>query len=197
MAAIGSKLKWISELNPETYRVAVVTKKGILEVKRVTEGAGYCHDYLACKCRPCRDMAISHKLGVAMPPWQTQAPLVKTIYETEADWRGSLPWGVLTIEPPPPLSDRALNKLCCKPLTMMTDAGRLEELEKRFPGGTFVLSTDRIYEIAYKPNSVYGDICCEEAHISAPFFWHFGGCEGKPKLMVEWRGMYIDLSHLF
>jgi hypothetical protein len=197
MTAYGTKLKWISGLNPETYRVAVVTKKGILEVKRVTDGAGYCHDYLACTCRPCSEMALSHKLGIAMPPWQTQAPLVKTFFETEADWRGSLPtWGNLTIELPP-LTNAKLKRLCSKPLEATTDELKLEELERRFPGGTFVLTTDRFYELTYKPNSVYGDIHCEDADISAPFFWHFGGSEKKTPLMVEWRGLFIDLSHLF
>jgi hypothetical protein len=190
--ATGTKFKWIGD--EETYRVAIKTKNGILEVKRVSDGAGYCHDYMVCKCRPCSDMALSHKLGVAMPPWQTQAPLKKTFFATELDWRTTLPSGSVTITPPR-LSDSTLKKLCNTPLTATTDGLKLKELEERFPDAVFVLSTDQFYEIAYEPG-VYGDIYCEKHEISAPYFWHFGGSE-KPQLMAEWRGMYIDLSHLF
>jgi len=96
-------------------------------------------------------------------------------------------------------SDEAITELSMKPLTMLTDGGRLEELEKRFPGAKFVLTTkDRQYEITYKHNIRYGNIYCENAHISAPFFDSFGTfANGKPQLMAEWHGLYIDLSHLF
>jgi hypothetical protein len=191
----GTKLKWI--LEPETYRVAIVKKDGILEVKRVTEGGGYCHDYMTCKCTPCGYIALSRRLGAPNPPWQPGAPLTKTFFATEAAWRSSLPDGGQITVTEPRISGRALRALCMKPLKATTDALQLKELEERFPGATMVLTTHKQYEIRYNPDSFYGDIYCEKEGTSAPYFWHFGGEEGKPHLMAEWLGLYINLSHLF
>jgi hypothetical protein len=193
----GTKLKWVSSSNPETYRVAIVKKHGVIEVKSVTDGRGYCHNSATCQCKPCSEINLSARLGVARPPWLNGPPLIKTFFETEAAWCLSLPvGGVLTITEPQ-LSDLALKKLCMKPLTSVTDALKLKELEERFPGATMVLSTkDRQYEIAYKQDPFYGEIHCEKERICAQFFAGFGA-HGKPNLMAEWKGLYIDLSHLF
>ena len=190
----GTKLKWVSSTNSETYRVAIVKKDGILEVKRVTDGTGYCHDTTTCRCKPCNEVRVS---GGQLPPWMKGAPLIKTFFATALAWHISLPFGgKITVTEPQP-SDRALKELCMKPLTATTDAGRLKELEERFPGATMVLSTqDRQYVISYKEDPVYGNIHCEDAHISGPYFANFGSY-GKTNLMAEWRGLYIDLSHLF
>lgn len=192
----GTKLKWV--LNPETYRVAIVKKDGILEVKRVTDGAGYCHDAKTCRCKPCGEISLSNRLGVPMPPWLKGVPLVKTFFATEAAWRISLPFGGDITATEPQISDRALRALCMKPLEATTDALRLKELEERFPGAKMVLSVwgDRQYEITYKESPGYDSIHCEDAQISGIFFAQFGAC-GKPQLMAVWRGLYIDLSHLF
>jgi hypothetical protein len=193
----GTKLKWVFSSNPETYRVAIVKKNGVLEVKNVEDGGGLCHDDTTCQCMPCSEIALSRRLGVPRPPWLNGPPLIKTFFETEAAWCLSLPaGGVLTITEPQ-LSDLALKKLCMKPLTSVTDALKLKELEERFPGATMVLSTkDRQYEIAYKQDPFYGEIHCEKERICAQFFAGFGA-HGKPNLMAEWKGLYIDLTHLF
>lgn len=191
-----TKLKWVSVSDPETYRVAIIKNDGILEVKRVTEGGGYCHDTTTCECVPCGQIRLSERLGVPRPPWIARNPLRKTFFETEADWRATLPEGVVTITEPP-ISNRALKALCMKPLENATDALRLNELEERFPGATMILTTHHgQYEVTYKPDPVHDNIYSENGQICAPFFSDFG-VRGKPNLMAEWRGLYIELSHLF
>jgi hypothetical protein len=193
---IRTKLKWVCQLNAETYRIAVVTKGGILEVKRVTDGGGYCHDYKTCGCNPCAEIHLS---GGRLPPWLKGVPLVKTFYETEAAWSESLPFGGTITVTEPKISDRALRVLCTKPLRYMTDGGRLEELEKRFPGAKMVLTTAREQLELKSMNSE----ATNQYHIYSPTtdeirrtFSDFGSTK-KPQLMAEWRGLYIDLSHLF
>jgi hypothetical protein len=194
--SVRTKLKWVSVSDPETYRVAIVKSDGILEVKRVTEGGGYCHDTTTCDCVPCAEIRLSERLGVPRPPWLARNPLRKTFFETEAAWRDTLPEGVVTITDPP-ISNRALRLLSTKPLENATDALRLKELEERFPGATMILTTHTgQYEVAYEPDPVNDNIYSEKAQICAPSFSDFG-VRGKPNLMAEWRGLYIDLSHLF
>ena len=193
---IRTKLKWVCELNAETYRIAVVTKDGILEVKRVTDGAGYCHDYKTCGCNPCAEIRLS---GGRLPPWLKGVPLVKTFFATESAWRISLPFGGAITVTEPKISDRALKALCMKPLRMMTDGGRLEELEKRFPGATMVLSTGKeqleLESMNSEATNQYRIYSKKTGEIRRTFS-DFGSTK-KPQLMAEWRGLYIDLSHLF
>jgi hypothetical protein len=41
---VGTKYKWTHKTNPETYRVAIQTKDGILQVKAVTDGRLHVHE---------------------------------------------------------------------------------------------------------------------------------------------------------
>ena len=82
---VGDKLKW--ELNDETYRIAVFTKKGLLEVKNVEDGGAAVHNN-DCTCSPCSDYKM-----VPRAPWQPRLPLAKAFFETESAWRASLPQG--------------------------------------------------------------------------------------------------------
>jgi hypothetical protein len=199
-----TKLKWISNSDPETYRVAVVTKDGVLEVKRVTNGGGYCHDTTTCKCVPCAEIRLSTRLGAPRPPWIARTPLLKTFFENEMAWRDSLPeGGSVTITLPPQISDKALNALCKRPLKATTDALRLKELEKRFPGAKMVLTTESmrvsvqyVYEDFYADESANHMIACECCYHPTMDFAGLGVI-GKPQLSAEWRGRYIDLSNLF
>ena len=79
---VGTKLRWV--LGEETYRIAIATANGILQVKSVTDGAG--------DCLP-RDTFHS---------W-VRAKLKKTMFATEEEWRASLPQGgeVTIVELPP------------------------------------------------------------------------------------------------
>ena len=73
--AVGAKLKWVSASNPETYRIAIVTKTGVLQVKSMTDGEG--------ECDITRTVGGTH-------------PLIKKMFACEADWRASLPSGGTT-----------------------------------------------------------------------------------------------------
>jgi hypothetical protein len=98
------------------------------------------------------------------------------------------------------VSDEDLKELC-KPLEAKTDPLRLKELEKRFPGATMVFSTrlkqgtvKYVYEDLYEDESANHMISSDlERHPCVSFKQL---CSEKPHLMAEWRGMYIDLTHL-
>ena len=66
---IGTKLKWISSDDDETYRVAVITRDGVCQVKAVTEGGGDCY-YIGKK-----------------------RYLTKRTFDSEISWRKALPEG--------------------------------------------------------------------------------------------------------
>jgi len=80
---VGDKLKW--QLNEETYRIAVFTDKGLLQVKSITDGGAQTHTH-DCTCVPCWEH--NHKA-----PWRPRLPLAKAFFETESAWRASLPNG--------------------------------------------------------------------------------------------------------
>ena len=67
--SIGTKLKWVSDEDEETYRVAVITKDGVCQVKAITEGGGDCY-------------FVGNKRY-----------LTKRTFDSEASWRNALPQG--------------------------------------------------------------------------------------------------------
>ena len=67
---IGTKFKWVQ--STETYRIAIQTAKGVLQVKSVTDGGGEC------------DMTYTI--------YGTH-PLIKKMFDDEDSWRASLPEG--------------------------------------------------------------------------------------------------------
>ena len=69
--SIGTKLKWVSSEDDETYRIAIVTKDGICQVKAITEGGGDCY--------------YDEKTG--------KRYLTKRTFDSEASWREALPQG--------------------------------------------------------------------------------------------------------
>lgn len=181
---VGTKLKWV--LNEETYRVAIVTKKGVLQVKSVQDGGGECHEE-GCGCGHCWEYLHN-------APWRHQLPLKKTFFASEADWRKSLPSSGEVIVTCPKISDNTLHKLSCTPLNATTDPAKLKELQERFPGGVFVLTTnDEQFEVEY----FFHNILCRKKEFMGTSFSHFGYVADKPNLMVEWNGLYIGLSQLF
>jgi hypothetical protein len=206
-----TKLKWVSSTNPDTYSVAVVKKDGILEVKRVTDGGGHCHDTTLCQCIPCSEIRLSDRLGVPRPPWRARTPLLMTFYETEAAWLASLPargaHGSVKVTVPT-ISDRKLKRLSCTPLSGTNDALKLKEIQERFPGGTIVFNTGKQFleiEHLYQDIATYPEDWChlirsKEQERSVYNFLDLADPprpNGKPQLMAEWNGLYIDLSHLF
>jgi hypothetical protein len=68
---IGTKLKWVSQDDEETYRIAVVTKHGVCQVKAITEGGGDCY----------YDDKVKKRY------------LTKRTFDSEASWRNALPEG--------------------------------------------------------------------------------------------------------
>lgn len=106
------------------------------------------------------------------------------------------------------ISDAQLKELCCTPLTGSTDGLKLKELEERFPGATMVLTTAKeqleiehvYYDMASYPEAWCHQIYSNKLERSVFHFTDFGlsaRSNGKPQLMAEWNGLYIDLSHLF
>lgn len=188
---VGTKYKWTHKTNPETYRVAIQTKKGVLQVKSVTDGGAETHED-ACTCAGCWDFNHS-------APWRSKKPLKTTYFPDLSAWDATLPenQGRLVITSAP-ITDAALKALCMKPLITDEDALKLLELERRFPGGVFVLSTAKTqFVISYKRvANIYHQIYNAEIDMSFFNFSDYCGNE-KIQLLVEWRGMYIDLSHLF
>jgi hypothetical protein len=185
-----TKLKWISSSNPETYRVAIVTKDGLLQVKSVLDGAGDCH-VANCRCGPCWEYDNA-------APWRRR-PLNKVLFDDESAWRNTLPDGAVTVTLPIP-SKKALRALCMKPLEAVTDALKLKELEQRFSEARFILTlsqeqikveTCQIGHESYNQIAIYS----RTRNLSFATFKEHGA--EKVHLMAEWRGLYIDLSHLF
>jgi hypothetical protein len=93
--------------------------------------------------------------------------------------------------------------LSSEPLTASTGALKLKELESRFPGATIILFTPThqgvvryIYEDFYEDESANHLIWCEFAAYPHHSFASLGVKE-RPHLMVEWRGIYLDVSYLF
>ncbi len=103
---VGTKLRWV--LSEETYRIAIATADGILQVKSVTDGAG--------ECLPLPADAYS---------WQ-RAKLKKVMFPTEEEWRSSLPQGgEVTIAELPPKNAPVI-------VEGASDAEKVEQLAIRF-----------------------------------------------------------------
>jgi len=184
---IGTKYKWTDKQNPNTYRVAIQTKDGILQVKSAIDGVVEVHEN--CHCSPCWEFDNN-------APWRKGKPLKQRLFADYIAWDATLPYlmGKIVITSAP-ITDKALKALIMKPLKATWESGQLEELQERFPGGVFVLSspsTGKQIEIKAYGMAIYSVnpkiVCCT--------FEQFFGDE-KIHLMVEWNRLYIDLSHLF
>jgi hypothetical protein len=150
-----------------------------------------------------------HKEGTKLK-WVSST---KTFYENEAAWLTSLPaWGAGTFGSvkvtEPTISDRKLKRLSCTPLSGTNDALKLKELHARFPGGTIVFNTGKEFleiEHLYQDIATYPEDWCHLIHSkeqgrSVYNFLDLSDpppLNGKPQIMAEWNGLYIDLSHLF
>jgi len=91
--AFGCKFRWTLDAN--TYRVAIMTGKSLLQVKSVTDGASEFHPTTCRECTPCKELAM-----IPPAPW-ARRPLKQTVFADEAAWRASLPvGGSVEITPP-------------------------------------------------------------------------------------------------
>ena len=196
--AKNTKLVWASDTNPESYCIAVGRYGGVLEVKRVMDGVGVCHNTAQCNCSSCMEITISNGL---IPPWLKGAPLVKSFYKSVGDWISTLPVdGNLTVTEPRP-SRNLLRSLRNLPLKETTDARKLKELETRFPGATMtLLMNGESYIIKYitdaEKKAEYDMIHCASLNLVTPSFSRFN-VYGKFNLVAKWRGVDINLTHLF
>jgi len=117
----GTKFMWV--FDSETYRIAVKTKTGVLEVKSVTNGGGLVHS--GCDCVPCAEYNM-----VPRAPWRQTLPLLKTHFDDYRAWLDSLPvGGSITITRPD--TRTALQRRAQVPADL-TDIEKLVELERRF-----------------------------------------------------------------
>ena len=171
-----TKMKWISDSETETYRVAIVTKKGILQVKAV--------DHAAIE---------RHLTSINGGP--EYYAMTKRFFENEMAWLESLPEGGQITVTPPPLTKKALKKLCLEPLAATTDALKLKEVEERFPGAIIALrkGTGKIV-IQYMNLSGFHCIFSRQTDEVYKDFSEFG----VPDMVftAEWRDLYIDLTDL-
>jgi len=100
----------------------------------------------------------------------------------------------------------AAAKASIVPLSVGTDAEKLYELERRFEGAVFVLSLDTkqvVVSTIMQDGSRY--IVLNDDDHGTGWYESFATISGaprkwsgqKPRLMAEYLGLYIDLSHLF
>jgi len=202
--AIGAKIKWV--LNEETYRVAIQTANGLLQVKSVTDGGAEVHDD-ACDCNRC------------IYSTNIRLPLKTTLFANEDEWRASLPsGGVITSTMPGPRSKGEQLAEAYNPYTDGRD--KLREYMRRFnirskvvedETGVFIKTrgTARLraeicgthFEVALKGDKIDTDIALryEGVHARAPArlfinIWHITEFYGeKPTFYVLHYGRRIQL----
>jgi len=134
--SIGCKLRWT--LNQETYRVAIQTAKGVLQVKSVTDGAGECHED-GCTCRPCAELRM-----VPPPPWRTRRPLKAKLFPDEATWKASLPEGG-TIEITG--SKESQSKRVAEQVESMSDLEKVQHIQAKYKIGTSIVTGNSPHEL--------------------------------------------------
>jgi len=135
-----AKFKWT--LDENNYRVAVITKKGLLQVKSVTNGKPELH--------------TSNSRA---------SPLKLTMFPCESAWRKSLPPGGNVDVTPSRfgMTERRFQKFCNDPLVSTTDPLKLREIERRFPGARIIFHSpeDERATITYvDTSSILCDECC-------------------------------------
>jgi len=184
---VGTKIKWI--LNSETYRVAIQTDRGFLEVKAVIDGGGVCHND-DCLCTPCNELRLS-----PAPPWRSkQRPLKKTYYNDERDWLNSFDQkdGYFVITQP---KDKYIPGQYLA-LDATTDALKLRELEYRYPSGEFYIYTKEGEYVGISYDVSHNNIFNKEYSFNSTQFYGISGYD-KPTIYVLYKDHNIELSHLF
>jgi len=121
--SVNTTLKW--SLDANTYRLAVIQAKGVLQVASVTDGGGDCHEN-TCKCSACFPFNATPPA-----PWIAgkRRPLKTYKFADEAAWRASLPKGGQILITP---YLTAVEKKTVVPISGSSDSEKLEKLFKRF-----------------------------------------------------------------
>ena len=123
---IGAKLRWT--LNPTNYRVAIMTAKGVLQVKSVTDGVPEIHPTTCRDCTPCRELAMTPPA-----PWAHNRPIKKTMFPDEAAWRASLPaGGSVDVLQPSKVAEVHADETAKAEYNSLTDIEKVNALVKRY-----------------------------------------------------------------
>lgn len=194
--AIGAKIKWV--LNEETYRIAIQTANGLLQVKSVTDGGGECD-------------TTKHTVGGIYP-------LMKKMFADEAAWRASLPYGgVITVTSGPRSKGEQLAEAYNEHLD---DRDKLQEYMRRFNVRSEVVENGdecymktpaaarirvvigvKVYEVALKGDEIVTDIALREMNLFAPVrlfksIAHIKRALGTPCFYALHYGRKIQLPNL-
>lgn len=116
------------------------------------------------------------------------------LYPSRECWEYDVPPGRLTIEYPP--LPQHLRVRVLKPLTTSTDAGKLDELQIRFPGAVFRLYAGAWTPTVWSSGTVICDINTEECHPNLQDFYRKTD-DKELCLSMEYQGHEIDMMHLF
>jgi len=179
-----AKFKWT--LDENNYRVAVITKKGLLQVKSVTNGK---------------------------PQLQTSnsrtSPLKLTMFPCESAWRKSLPPGgsvdVTRQHFGGNFGERRFQKFCNDPLVSTTDPLKLREIERRFPGARIIFHSpeDERATITYIDTALIlcDECCCGCSTGTSPDFNSIRRKGARLLVCLDTKDPYepvkeIDISHL-
>jgi hypothetical protein len=119
--AVGTKFRW--QLNPETYRVAIQTPKGVLQVKSVTNGGGQVHPD-SCNCDYCPNPSYP-------PAYRRPRPLLKENFSDFEAWRASLP-NATDSQITTTFEDRPMIERRADIPETFTDIEKLKRLEQNF-----------------------------------------------------------------
>ena len=119
---VGTKFKWV--LSDDTYRVAIQTANGVLQVKSVTDGGGEVHD-ANCKCMPCAYYKYNPR------------PLKRTPFKDYSDWLKSLPKGGKTTITIHEAKNSIENRIILP--QGISDFEKVEALQRNFNLRSFVL----------------------------------------------------------
>lgn len=110
---IGTKFRWADIYKDDTYRIAIVTKMGFLQVKSVTDGQ------------------VDLDTTASLLPG-SRYPLKKALFADELSWRASLPsgesHGEITVSLYKPFERCFIPTICAE----MSDPQKLHALEKRY-----------------------------------------------------------------
>ena len=187
---VGTKLTWTED--PYTYRIAVFTEQGLIQVKSVTDNIT---NMYVDRCSGCESLwdSVSCRCD-KYKVWRNEE-MIKPFFKNETEWRATLPEGPVTVHMPLP-------KIIVEPLVAKTDALKLKELSERFEKGVFIISTQHYQaniEYRYMRSQNSSDTYINH-QIYAPrnriYFTHFCELGENINLMVENDGVFTELTHL-
>jgi hypothetical protein len=117
------------------------------------------------------------------------------LYPTRECWEYDVPPGQVTIEYP--AVPQHLRERVLEPLTTSTDAGKLEELQLRFPGAEFKLWAGSWVPTVWSSGSDIWVIGTGESHMHLQDFYRRSTSDKSLCLIMEYQGHEIDMMHLF